>query len=114
MAALLQRITNALPRPNNIDQQYEEIDEGMAATIHELNSRDSLQQSADDRIRRSVAVPTDELRRLVETMESRVHFLRERVETIIRLSDEATANYAAQVRSETDKLNNAIDALDKI
>lgn len=112
MAALLQRFSNAIPRSNNLPEQYVEIDNGMAATIHELNSKESLQQSADDRIRRSVAVPTDELRRLVETMESRVIFLRQRVEDIIRLSDEATAHAAAQVRAETDRLNSAIEALE--
>src|SRR5262245_12454943 len=109
MAALLQRLQSALPKSNNLDAQFEEIDSGMAATIHQLNDPQALAQSADDRIRRSIAVPTDELRRMVEEMENRARFLRQRVEDIIRLSEEASAAASAQVRAETDRLNSAIE-----
>jgi hypothetical protein len=109
--SIVQRLQAVLPRPNNLDEQYEEIDNGMAATIHELNSKDHLQQSADDRIRRAVAVPTDELRRMVENMQHRVATLAQHVEDIIRLSEEATAQASARVRTETDRLNCAIEAL---
>lgn len=111
MTAIRQRILAALPRPNNIDEQSDVIEQGFEDNIRLLNDPVSLQQSADDRIRRAVAVPTDELRRLVEHMESRVSFLRQKIEDVIRLSDEATAQAAAQVRAETDRLNSAIEAL---
>lgn len=111
---IMQRISHAVARSHddaNLPELYDQIDRDMRDNVHRLNEPAVLANDADDKIRRHITVSTQELRQMVEEMETRTQAFRRIAEDFIRASEDGAAEIAAQVRAHTTKLTTKIEAL---